>query len=92
MAAGACPLSLSWYIAYEPTVLPFPKGKQNTLREIVSPFESHSESTILPLAGSIPPRKETGDEHTTAFPLPFPALILLAETIVRSPPGADLSV
>jgi hypothetical protein len=88
IAEGAIRLSLSWYITYDPTVLPFPYGKQNTLFEMLSPLDSHSGSRILDEEGLTPPRNETGDEHTTALPDAFPPRIFLALTIVISPPRA----
>jgi hypothetical protein len=80
-------LSFSWYIAYDPTVLPLPYGKQNTLSEMHRPFDSHSGSRILEVAGSTPPRNEKGEAHTTDLPEAFPPLTFLALTIVISPPA-----
>jgi hypothetical protein len=61
------------------------------LPEMHSPFDSHSPSSIFPVAVSIPPRNDTGHEHTTALPDATPDLIFLACISVISPPGESWS-
>ena len=90
-AAGEHSFNFIWYIAYEPTVLPFPNGKQKTHPEMLAPLHSHSGSRILPFDGSMPPKKDTGHLQTTAFAVAFPALIFLADIIVISPPAESWS-
>jgi hypothetical protein len=68
IAIGRVPSLFISSIVYEPTVLPFPTGKANTLPAMLISSEPESR----PVDGETPPRKLNGAFNATVEPLVVP--------------------